>query len=104
MGIYIKGMDMPVIDLEWTIRHGTDGKWYAIDTNAETSNGEWHEIISVPPHGRLIDAAELQRDIHEHDYILTDEWNSKDKGIFTNGIDYAISIAPTIIPASEEEA
>ena len=41
---------MPVIDLEWTIRHGADGKWYAIDTNAETSDEEWHEIIPVPPH------------------------------------------------------
>lgn len=60
MGVYIKNMEMPVIELEWTIRRGADGKWYAIDTNAETSDGEWHEIVPVPPHGRLIDADALE--------------------------------------------
>ena len=55
MGIYIKNMKMPTIEMEWTIRYGADGKWYAIDTNIETTDGEQHEIISVPGHGRLID-------------------------------------------------
>jgi len=55
MSVLIKGMEMPVIELEWTIRHGADGKWYAIDTNAETTDGEWHEIVPVPPHGDLIE-------------------------------------------------
>lgn len=59
-------------------------------------------LAPVPDHGRLIDAAELQKDIHEHDYILSDKWNSTDSGMFTHGIDYAISVAPTIIPADKE--
>ncbi len=40
MGIYIKNMKMPTIEMEWTIRYGADGKWYAIDTNIETTDGE----------------------------------------------------------------
>lgn len=78
MSILIKGMEMPAIELEWTIRHGADGKWYAIDTNAETSDGERHEIIPVPPHGDLID-----RDAYQYSGDLMDE--------------------PVIIPAEEEE-
>lgn len=56
MGLYIAGMDMPIFEHQsWDIRHGIDGKWYIVDTNAETSDGEWHEIIAVPEHGRTID-------------------------------------------------
>ena len=62
MGIYIKGIKMPVFEHQsWDIRKGTDEKWYIVDTNAETSDGEWYEIILVPPHGRLIDADELDK-------------------------------------------
>ena len=97
MGVYIKGMEMPVIELEWTIRRGSDGKWYAIDTNAETSDGEWHEIVHVPPHGRLIDAdAELKK---LNRICLPDDLS------YTIGHDIAkqfLNDAPTIIPASEE--
>ena len=53
-GIYIKGMEMPWVEhQEIDIRHGADGKWYAID------DGEWYEIIPVPDHGRLCDLDEL---------------------------------------------
>lgn len=106
---------MPVIDLEWTIRHGADGKWYAIDTNAETSNGEWHEIISVPPHGRLIDADKLGiRDAEKQAYEAYLQEKCEDfieeplleylrgrSGGLTQASSY-VRFAPTIIPASEE--
>ena len=45
---------------------------------------------------RLIDATELQRRIHEHDYVLHDQNNTVEKGMFTAGIDYAIQTAPTV--------
>lgn len=105
MGIYIKGMEMPVIDLEWTIRHGADGKWYAIDTNAETSDGEWHEIIPVPPHGRLGDLNALAQQIeyerfhHAHTDSLAGQHHVAEYGHFLK----TIFDAPTIIPASEED-
>jgi hypothetical protein len=94
MSILIKGMKMPVIDLEWTIRHGADGKWYAIDTNAETSDGEWHEIIPVPPHGNLIDVNALPLEENVPTVIMHDgeRWISA----------YELAMAPTIIPAEQE--
>jgi len=54
--ILIRGMKLPIFEHQsWDICHGDDGKWYIVDTNAETSDGGWHEIISVPSHGDLID-------------------------------------------------
>lgn len=101
MGVYIKDMEMPVIELEWTIRRGADGKWYAIDTNAETSDGEWHEIVPVPAHGRLIDADALEEtypllcdcSITEDGFVKWGEWGYSREQIRN---------APTTIPASEE--
>lgn len=99
MSILITGMEIPTIEMEWTIRYGADGKWYAIDTNAETSDGEWHEIIPVPPHGRLIDvdyADDYAYDELEvaNSYLTGWEAARAMQKIYRN--------APTIIPASEE--
>ncbi len=95
MSIYIKNMKMPTIEMEWTIRYGADGKWYAIDTNAETTDGEWHEIISVPQHGGLIDRKVA------FDYWLCAAndfcWSPTDENFKK-----ALEATPTIIPASEE--
>lgn len=61
-GIYIRGIDMPVLEHQsWDIRKDAYGKWYMVDTNAETSDGEWHEIVPVPAHGRLIDVDAMER-------------------------------------------
>ena len=117
MGIYIKGMDMPIIEMEWTIRHGSDGKWYAIDTNAETSDGEWHEIIPVPPHGDLIDVEAFlatQREIYcENCERRKRMKNGKMRFVYDVGdapcracnirdVLDALEDAPTIIEAEEE--
>ncbi len=101
MGVYIKGMEMPIIEMEWTIRHEADGKWYAIDTNAETSDGEWHEIVPVPPHGRLSDADALWMEINK----ICDR---RDAGIISDltclqQLLSAFRHDPTIIPAEEGE-
>ena len=92
MDIYIKGMEMPTIEMEWTIKCGADGKWYAIDTNAETTDGEWHEIIPIPPHRRLIDAGEI-------DYYEVERNGEKHYMVWKPHIDSL----PTIIPAEGEE-
>ena len=99
MSILICGMNMPSIELEWTIRHGANGKWYVIDTNAETSDGEWHEIVPVPPHGDLIDRDDLKNKEITIDY---DEWDDT----FDDGLLFVTDLidnAPTIIPAEEGE-
>ena len=94
MSILIKGMEMPSIDLEWRIIRGQDGKWYAIDDNAETSDGEWHEIVPIPAHGRLIDADALA------EQAIT-EWFCGNPRV--NVPWRAVSDAPTIIQAEEGE-
>ena len=100
-GVYIKGMEMPSIDLEWRIIRGQDGKWYAIDVNAETSDGEWHEIVPVPPHGRLIDADALRQTMY-HEAFETDSPMQKwDSGCWIRYkmFEQMEETAPTIIPA-----
>lgn len=93
MSILIKNMKMPVFEHQsWDIRKGTDGKWYMVDTNVETSDGEWHEIVPVPPHGDLIERDKL-----------------REKEFIHAGDAYAVIMsrdirnAPTIIPADKEE-
>ena len=86
--ILIRGMKLPIFEHQsWDIRHGADGKWYIVDTNAETSDGEWHEIVPVPPHGRLIDADALEDELGR---FCNDNW-----------VYNTLHHAPTIIPASE---
>lgn len=103
MGIYIKGMELPGLELELSVRRGADGKWYAVDTNAETSDGEWHEIIPIPQHGRLIDASEMFIEFviegqKSKRYKLGERWELNGEEIRR-----VIERLPTIIPASEEE-
>ena len=45
---------------------------------------------------RLIDADKLMGTILEHDYVLRDEWNNTDRGMFTYGIEHAVNEQPTI--------
>ena len=89
----------------WDIRHGDDGKWYIVDTNAETSDGEWHEIVPVPPHGRLGDLDALAQQIeyerfhHTHTDGLAARHHVTEYGHFLE----AISGAPTILEAEPTE-
>lgn len=108
MSVLIKGMEMPSNCESCPCKTadafgglGCQATGYIPLRKANQDRPDWCPLVPVPPHGRLIDAAELQKDIHEHDYILSDKWNSTDSGMFTHGIDYAISVAPTIIPAEE---
>ena len=98
MGVYIKDMEMPVIEMEWTIRRGADGKWYAVDTNAETTDGEWHELVPVPPHGRLIDADALA--VNDGWLAEAEEYRTHISFVYSNDIDNA----PTVIPAEWVES
>lgn len=97
MGVYIKDMEMPVFEHQsWDIRRGADGKWYVVDTNAETSDGVWHEIVPVPPHGRLIDTGSwtfpTPHRNPSNDYMRG--WNACLKSVLQQ---------TTVIPAEEGE-
>ena len=96
--ILIKGMEMPSIDLEWRVIRGQDGKWYAIDVNAETSDGEWHEIVPVPPHGDLVDRDETIKAGKSHPTYK----NSKIVKAVVDKACCFLKTATVVIPANKE--
>ena len=102
MSIYIKGIEMPIFEHQsWDIRKGADGKWYMVDTNAETSDGAWHEMIPIPSHGRLIDADKFERIKYEIPIKPANYSRGFDEGV--KFVQKLIMDAPTIIPADKEE-
>ena len=106
MSILIKGVKMPIFEYQsWDIRKGADGKWYIVDTNAETSDGEWHEIVPILKHGRLIDADKIKGSIRKQTAFLrlvggefVEIAETLEKGFLQE-----IDNAPTIIEAEEGE-
>lgn len=88
MSILIKGMEMPMDGNEMIIRILPDGT--VLDQYG-------HHLaitaISVPPHRRLIDADALRTFAYER---------QKETGIACCVDALDISLAPTVIPASEE--
>lgn len=107
MSVLIKGMDMPKRCEDCPFKEYKQGRCKAYrDLNTLCKTGdkpEWCPLVEMPtPHGRLIDARELQRHIHEHAYAVEDGFHNVDWGMFTHGIDYLISITPTIIEAEED--
>ena len=98
-GVYIKAMQAPVIEQEWRIIRGAAGE-YVYDGNAETSDGELHEVIPTPDHGRLVDADELYRRIKTECNPYGSPTISYDDGVKVLDI---ISAMPTVIPADKEK-
>lgn len=102
MGVYIKGMEMPKAPLAikgcrayMDFRIWDDGTVEARIGPKETE----YKAIPVPPHGNLIDRAELWVEINK----ICDR---RDAGIITDlvclqQILSAVRHAPTIIPAEE---
>lgn len=105
MGIYIKGMEMPTncekcpfLDYEegFCFASGAKGKsgWYEFTLRPDEIKDRRHDdcpLVTVPPHGRLIDADALpNKDVYDQ------YWRGYGYS------QYVIDAAPTIIPASEE--
>ena len=96
MGIYITGMEMlkgrPVciiIDAAGQARH------YDLN-NDRYADDKLFEVVSVPPHGDLIDRGALMKDFDSPYRFRT----FGDVPVFH---EEAIRTAPTIIPAEEDE-
>lgn len=53
---------------------------------------------------RLIDADKFMETIKAHDYLLSDAFNSRDYGMFTFGIEHAISEQPAFDPGLDRKA
>lgn len=106
MGVYIKGMEMPQAPercrayMDFRIWH--DGTVEARIGPKETE----YKAVSVPQHGRLIDADALTVKLQRHREYHSDE--SKSGAAISNGIGQCLDIingkeCPTIIPAEEGE-
>ena len=64
MGVYINGMEMPKQD-RITLQIGADGAVYVVDKYEITAEKyeKNFEVFEVPPHGRLIDADAVERNL-----------------------------------------
>ena len=91
MGLYIKGMDMPIKKNGAVLIIYPDGK-------CAFEDGKTYQAASVPPHGDLIDRREADR------YALP-RTEMVDGEIVQNKYVYLQTIQqlPTIIPAEEGE-
>lgn len=116
MSILIKGMDMPK-DIEPGLviefADGIDGKRYARLWHYRHGGlTEWLEAVSIPSHGRLIDADVLTGKMEYNLWAIEDK-AEKELGFdeaFRRGMQYghavcvdAVNDTPTIIPAEEGE-
>lgn len=89
--IIIYGMKMPISGATFRVVEDLEGNKFL--TSADCMNGLYYPLGELLPHGRLIDADVLLKDVRKNsesyfaDYFAH-EW---------------VDVAPTIIPASERE-
>lgn len=98
MAVLINGMEMPKEDEEIIIRispNGTVMTEYALPITGV-------KAVSVPPHGRLIDADAMFKDICDSINEMTAIGLAVDGQWLWGKLNDALENAPTIIPASEE--
>ena len=93
MGIYIKGMEMPKSCILCDLSH-EDGWCPAKQDYIDRYSFETCPLVPIPPHGRLIDADGLMREMPN--VILED---GEDRRTFYS----VIERQPTVIPADKEE-
>lgn len=103
MGVYIKSMEMPTRC--WDCLLNTYGYCMASDEHSDIIPSdapipEWCPLVSVPKHGRLIDADALFAKIPNGD-IEHDERISR-TGAIADVCTWVLS-APTILPADKED-
>lgn len=95
MGIYILGIEMPKDAGTYRIEFDQCGNPYLLSENGDLEL--WH-IISVPDHGRLIDADIICKKCQKGSYGYD--------GIFSDCIHCPVHLIPTIIsadPADKKE-
>ena len=85
MGVYIKNMEMPNKKNGAVLIIYPDGK-------CAFEDGKTYQAVPVPPHGRLIDADALEKDIDK--YIGGEESRSR--------FHHWVQVQRTVIPESKE--
>ena len=93
MSILIKGMQMPEQGLYGCLLVVTEsGAYIAIDNDHDEEDD--YDVIILPPHGRLIDADALFKEMERKGW-----WDNNDRDIAED----LVLDAPTIISAEEVE-
>lgn len=92
MSIYISGMEMPTKAKDEVITIYPDGTVLKYSLDSDFHNAK-SRAIEVPPHGRLIDADNLDK---------RDRGNNSQRIMWSN-IRQIVAEADTIIPADPEE-
>ena len=107
MGIYIKGMKMPKNCLECYCTEHDDEGGYCPFTKIEClsiSRQKDCPLVEVPPHGRLIDADVLRKNMYHDAFEVDSDMQKWESGcwirykMFENNM----KNTPTIIEAEEE--
>lgn len=98
MAIYIKGVELPIKDNNYTvITVYNDGDVFVrVTEKGETIRKYFTDAVDIPePHGRLIDARLLEKD-------LAKRWDiSYDQEFGDKEVWQALDTAPTVIEESE---
>lgn len=97
MGVYLPNMEMPTnTDMAptavWVYPNG-----YAVVFKDNGKMKQYTQAIHVPPHGRLIDADLLKKDL-ENRWNVNDDHDFADKEVW-----HGIEEAPTVIGAEDGE-
>lgn len=112
MSVLIRGMEMPICRTCPVCDEKLFGNYCRITEEIVSfgfEKGEKCPLISVPPHGRLIDADALDKLFEDQwHYLQVLDWNENPTAEATqSGINWCINTmhddAPTIIPAEEGE-
>ena len=102
MAIYIKGMKMPKGCYECPLMDGEYGDCKVGATGLYDPYMEDCPLIEVPePYGKLTDADALYASIAKDTYLLTDESNNRDYGMFLIDIRKKTDEAQTVIERIE---
>ena len=94
MGVYIKGMEMPLPGTFNIIYIYSDGQVHMPSWGKGMTPTNGVKAIPIQPHGRLIDADALK-----------DKWTHRDLDLFSQGWSWLhdLNQAKTVIPASGTE-
>lgn len=101
MSLIIKDMKMPKAG-RLTLQISTEGSVYIVNHCNITTETYMTTAVSIPPHGRLIDADAMFKDICDDINAMTAVGIAVDGQWLWDKLNDALEKAPTIIPASEE--
>jgi len=108
MSVLIRGMEMPKDGDVLTVKKGDDGKIYIKKSHIW---GYSAELIELPPHGRLIDADALMREIERAERTMEEHGREYSFSFMSSGqeistewyyVEHLIFDATTIIPEEGE--